>query len=171
MKLIRQRTGAVLIEFCLCLPILVSLCFGMYELYRLYNVHITTYNIAAKIGMWSSVDTSKVTDYIQEGYNLGSNIKLQNQGTILVTGLITGNADKKGVNQTQWTKGSGTTEITGSYPLLSDASAFTLNYQTIVVDIVYNYKPLISLSFISPRTIRKTFCIDYRNDSSFFNPS
>lgn len=147
---------------------MISLCFGIYELYRLYNAHTVTYDIASKIGMWSSVDTSKVSQYITEGYTLGSNINLQSQGSILVTGLTTGNSGGGGVNNTQWVRGSGVSQITTSKPNLSNASAFALDYQTVVVEVVYTYTPMISLSFISARTFRKTFCIDYRGDSSLF---
>ncbi len=165
MNIIKKQRGAILIEFVLCLPIMISLCFGMYELYRLYNAHTVTYNIATQIGMWSSVDTSVVSQYIQKGYDLGSSIDLKNQGSILVTGLRTGKAD---VNKTQWVMGSGVSGITKNSPNLSNSSAFSLDYQTIVVEVVYTYKPMISLSFISAQTLKKTFCIDYRGDSTLF---
>ena len=159
-----SKKGAAQIEFIIVLPILILLSFGAFELYRFVTLNTSLKTSAYNIALWSSRDASasfinQTIDVITLDY---PDLAVSTNASVIVTGLTAGLGTQ---NTIKWAilRGSGTSNVTPSNPILYDSVLYQGPIDSIVVEINYNYVPLF-FGFAS-KILKYQVCIDYRGSN------
>jgi Flp pilus assembly protein TadG len=168
MNFIKNSKGSSLIQFALCLPVMFTLIFGLYEVSRLYYIEYKLYQLAKEFVMKASVTitTSAYNSYVSEINSLGNKISFSTNGSFILTGTVSTDTSNTILWNTPF--GSNTTAVTSSFPALYSATLDDA-YNSLIFEVFYSYTPAITfLSAIFPaRTIKKMICMDYRGTAAF----
>lgn len=182
MNFIKNSKGANLIQFSLCLPIMLTLIFGLYEVSRLYYIEYKLYQLAKEFVMKASVTitTSAYNSYVNEinsvGTNplLGNKISFSTKGSFILTATQAPALTSSNTILWHTAYGSNTTAVTSSFPVLYGSPPNTLSnpYTSLIFEVFYSYTPIMTfLSAVFPaRTIKKMVCMDYRGSAAFPGP-
>jgi hypothetical protein len=184
-RIIDNRAGLALTEFALSLPILIGLVlYGIetvnfaYATQKVGDIATLTVDNVSRIRV--GISEGDVTDAIRGIGGGAANIGFPGNGRIIVSSLrpITDSAGNVTNQQIRWQRCSGALNQSSSYgtpgtnlgvagmgPTGRKVSA-SANSEVIFVEVAYTYQPLISNSFLGPRTIRALAGMNVRDRSS-----
>ena len=144
---IRESRGASLVEFTLLLPLLVTICLGIYETTNYVLLKAKLDEIATGIATWVSAETSTatITDCLIGANLMGASYNFSANGSVVVSGL-----QQVGTTSSQklvWQQASvgGVSKITTNPSTgVVTAAPFTILLDTnvIVVEVTYKYTPV-----------------------------
>jgi len=177
MNFIKNSKGANLIQFALCLPVMFTLIFGLYEVSRLYYIEYKLYQLAKEFVMKASVTitTAAYNSYVNEINSVGTNPLLRNKISFSTKGsfILTCTSANAASNTIRWQKISvgnpNSSAVTTSFPILYNATLSTPgSYNSLIFEVFYSYTPAMTfLSAIFPaRNIKKMICMDYRGTAA-----
>lgn len=153
--------GSVQIEFVLVLPILIMLSFGAFEVHRFITLNTSLKTAAYSVALWGSRDARRnlIRQHIDVVSLDNPELKVGENASIIVTGITAGRGTQ---NLIKWSvsRGTGTSNVTSSYPILYDRRLYKSPIDSIIVEVSYNYTPLF-FSFAS-KVLRYQVCVDYR---------
>lgn len=183
--IIADRSGLAMTEFALSLPILIGLVlYGIetvnfaYATQKVGDIATLTVDNISRIRV--GISEGDVTDAIRGIGGGAANIGFPGNGRIIVSSLrpVTDNAGNVTNQQIRWQRCGGALNQSSSYgtpgnnlgvagmgPAGRKVSA-SANSEVIFVEVAYAYQPLISNSFLGPRTIRGLAGMNVRDRSS-----
>jgi hypothetical protein len=171
------ESGLAFVEFALSLPVLTTLVLVGLETANLAMAHLRVSNIA----MLASDNASRVRDSIDEGDVIelltgakmtGDSISFRQHGRIILSSVEPNTAGTNGASTGQWIRwqrcdgakvvsssygGQGTGQTNASLQAVGPAGnqiAATSGTAIMLVEVVYDYQPLVSSSIFGARTIR-----------------
>ena len=188
------ESGLAFVEFALSLPVLTTLVLVGLETANLAMAHLRISNIA----MLASDNASRVRDSIDEGdvFELltgakmtGDSISFRQHGRIILSSIEPNTAGTNGASTGQWIRWQrcdGAKVVSSSYgpqgtgqtnsslqavgPAGNQISASS-GTAIMLVEVVYDYQPLVSNSIFGPRTIRyeSAFNVRQRTNQAITN--
>jgi len=183
--IIADRSGLAMTEFALSLPILIGLVlYGIetvnfaYATQKIGDIATLTVDNVSRIRV--GISEGDVTDAIRGIGGGAANIGFPGNGRIIVSSLrpVTDSAGNVTNQQIRWQRCTGALNQSSSYgtpgnnlgvagmgPAGRKVSA-SANSEVIFVEVAYAYQPLISNSFLGPRTIRGLAGMNVRDRSS-----
>ena len=187
-------SGLAMLEFALSLPVLTTLVLVGLETANLAMAHLRVSNIA----MLASDNASRVRDSIDEGDVIelltgakmtGDSIGFRNHGRIILSSIEPNTAGANGASTGQWIRWQrcdGAKVVTSNYgtqgtgqnsavlqavgPAGSQIAA-TSGTAIMLVEVVYDYQPLVSSTIFGARTIRyeSAFNVRQRTNQAITN--
>jgi hypothetical protein len=190
----RCESGLAMLEFALSLPVLTTLVLVGLETANLAMAHLRVSNIA----MIASDNASRVRDSIDEGDVIelltgakmsGDTIRFRQNGRIILSSIEPNTAGTNGASTGQWIRwqrcdgakvvasnygGQGTGQTTATLQAVGPAGsqiAATAGTAIMLVEVVYDYQPLVSSSIYGARTIRyeSAFNVRQRTNQAITN--
>lgn len=187
-------SGLAMTEFALSLPILTTL--GLFGLetanlamanLRVSNIAMLTADNASRVR--DSIDEANVIELLTGAKMTGNNIDFRNHGRIILSSVEPNTAGSGGASTGQWIRWQrcdgakvvssnygpqGTGQTNASLPYVGPASnPITASSGTAVmlVEVVYDYQPIVSNSIFGPRTIRyeSAFNVRQRTNQALTN--
>jgi hypothetical protein len=188
------ESGLAFVEFALSLPVLATLVMVGLETANLAMAHLRISNIA----MLASDNASRVRDSIDEADVIelltgakmtGDTISFRQHGRIILSSIEPNTAGANGTSTGQWIRWQrcdGAKVVTSSYgaqgtgqssatlqavgPAGSQIAA-TAGTAIMLVEVVYDYQPLVSSTIFGPRTIRyeSAFNVRQRTNQAITN--
>ena len=188
------ESGLAFLEFALCLPLLTTLVLVGLETANLAMAHLRVSNIA----MLASDNASRVRDSIDEADVIqlltgakmsGDSINFRNHGRIILSSIEPNTAGANGASTGQWIRwqrcdgaksvvsnygGQGTGQNSATLQAVGPAGtqiAATSGTAIMLVEVVYDYQPLVSASIFGARTIRyeSAFNVRQRTNQAITN--
>jgi hypothetical protein len=193
-RLRRCESGLAFVEFALSLPVLTTLVLVGLETANLAMAHLRISNIA----MLASDNASRVRDSIDEGDVIelltgakmtGDTISFRQHGRIILSSIEPNTAGPNGTSTGQWIRWQrcdGAKVVSSSYgtqgtgqnnaslqavgPAGNQISAST-GTAVMLVEVVYDYQPLVSNAIFGTRTIRyeSAFNVRQRTNQAISN--
>lgn len=187
-------SGLAFVEFALSLPVLVTLSLVGLETANLAMAHLRVSNIA----MIAADNAARVRDSIDEGNVIelltgakmtGDNIRFKQNGRIILSSIEPNTAGSGGASTGQWIRWQrcdGAKNVVSSYgpqgtgqtnaslqavgPAGNQISASS-GTAIMLVEVVYDYQPLVSTSIFGPRQIRyeSAFNVRQRTNQAITN--
>jgi hypothetical protein len=193
-RLRRCESGLAFVEFALALPVLSTLVLVGLETANLAMAHLRISNIA----MLASDNASRVRDSIDEGDVIelltgakmtGDTISFRQHGRIILSSIEPNTAGANGASTGQWIRWQrcdGAKVVTSSYGaqgtgqnsatlqqmgVAGSQIAATTGTAIMVVEVVYDYQPLVSSTIFGARTIRyeSAFNVRQRTNQAITN--
>jgi hypothetical protein len=193
-RLRRCESGLAFVEFALALPVLTTLVMVGLETANLAMAHLRVSNIA----MLASDNASRVRDSIDEGdvtelltgaKMTGDSIGFRNHGRIILSSVEPNTAGTNGASTGQWIRWQrcdgakvvsssygvqGTGQTNASLQAVGPAGnqiAATAGTAIMLVEVVYDYQPLVSNAIFGTRTIRyeSAFNVRQRTNQAITN--
>ena len=187
-------SGLALTEFALSLPILTTL--GLFGLetanlamanLRVSNIAMLTADNASRVR--DSIDEANVIELLTGAKMTGNNIDFRNHGRIILSSVEPNTAGTNGASTGQWIRwqrcdgakvvssnygAQGTGQNNASLQAVGPAgNQITASAGTAVmlVEVVYDYQPIVSNSIFGPRTIRyeSAFNVRQRTNQAITN--
>lgn len=170
--------GLAFIEFAMSLPVLVTLglCgletanFAMAHL-RVSNIAMLTADNASRVR--DSIDEANIIEIMTGAKTSGNNIDFRQNGRIILSSMERNTAGSSGASTGQWfrwqrcdgarpattsvygAQGKGQTDATLQFVGTgTNQIAAASGTAVMVVEVTYNYQPLVSASILGPRVIR-----------------
>ena len=188
------ESGLAFVEFALSLPVLTTLVLVGLETANLAMAHLRVSNIA----MLASDNASRVRDSIDEGDVIelltgakmtGDSISFRQHGRIILSSIEPNTAGSGGASTGQWirwqrcdgakvvtsnygTQGTGqTTAVLQAVGPAGSQIAATSGTAIMLVEVVYDYQPLVSSTIFGARTIRyeSAFNVRQRTNQAITN--
>ena len=193
-RLRRCESGLAMLEFAMSLPVLTTLALVGLETANLAMAHLRVSNIA----MIASDNASRVRDSIDEddvnelllgAKSTGDSIRFGQNGRIILSSIEPNAAGSGGASTGQWIRwqrcdgakvavsnygGQGTGQTTATLQAVGPAGnqiAATAGTAIMLVEVVYDYQPLVSNSIFGARTIRyeSAFNVRQRTNQAITN--
>ena len=188
------ESGLAFVEFALALPVLTTLVMVGLETANLAMAHLRISNIA----MLASDNASRVRDSIDEGDVIelltgakmtGDTINFRQRGRIILSSIEPNTAGSGGTSTGQWIRWQrcdGAKVVTSSYGaegtgqnsavlqqvgVAGSQIAATSGTAIMLVEVVYDYQPLVSSTIFGARTIRyeSAFNVRQRTNQAITN--
>ena len=188
------ESGLAMLEFALSLPVLTTLVLVGLETANLAMAHLRISNIA----MIASDNASRVRDSIDEANVIevltgakmsGDSIRFRQNGRIILSSIEPNTAGSGGTSTGQWIRwqrcdgakvvvssygGEGTGQNSAVLQQVGPAGsqiAASSGTAIMLVEVVYDYQPLVSASIFGPRTIRyeSAFNVRQRTNQAISN--
>ena len=188
-RLRRCQSGLAYVEFALSLPVLVTLVLVGLETANLAMAHLRISNIAMLAAdnaarVRDSIDEANVIELLTGAKMTGDNIRFRQNGRIILSS-IERNAAATG-QWIRWQRCDGARQVSSNYgpqgtgqtssvlqavgPPGNQISA-AAGTAVMMVEVVYQYQPIVSDSIFGPRTIRyeSAFNVRQRTDQTLKN--
>jgi hypothetical protein len=188
------ESGLAFTEFALSLPILTTL--GLFGLetanlamanLRVSNIAMLTADNASRVR--DSIDEANVIELLTGAKMTGNNIDFRNHGRIILSSVEPNTAGTNGASTGQWIRWQrcdGAKVVSSSYgPQGTGQNNASLQYvgpasnpitasagtAVMLVEVVYDYQPIVSNSIFGPRTIRyeSAFNVRQRTNQALTN--
>jgi hypothetical protein len=193
-RLGRCESGVALIEFAMSLPVLVTLGLVGLETANLAMAHLRVSNIAMIASdnaarVRDSIDEADVIELLTGAKMTGDSIRFRQNGRIILSSIEPNTAGSGGTSTGQWIRWQrcdGAKNVSSSYgaqgtgqnnaslqavgPAGNQISA-SAGTAIMMVEVVYDYQPLVSNSIFGPRTIRyeSAFNVRQRTNQAITN--
>ncbi len=178
-----EKSGLAAVEFAICLPFLMiagvtgtELAWYTMVTMRVNQVAMQVSDNASRIGETSTVTSRKIYESdindLLIGANLdgGSMLKILNTGRIIISSLEVKNTNQQYI---RWQRCKGLKNVTSSYGITNDVltggmgptgrKVMAITGDAVIfVEVVYDYQPLITSSFMSNKTIRSIATFNVR---------
>lgn len=184
-RLAVDRSGVSMIEFVLCLPLVIGAAMVGIETVNLAYANqkigdiatLTADNISRiRIG----ISEGDVTETLNGLKTLGGTLDFPARGRIIVSSVqpITDSSQAVTNQKIRWQRCTGALNMTSSYGLQGDELgtagigpagrkiATAANTELIFVEVAYTYKALIAGNLLGPRTLRAVVAMNVRERSS-----
>jgi Flp pilus assembly protein TadG len=192
-RLRADRSGMAMVEFALCLPFVVGVAMTGAELtnfttvkMRMSQLALQVADNASRIGTGTVTTTTTISEaqindmLTGAGYQSGK-LNVYSNGRIIVSSLETDPANT-GKYRIRWQRCRGSKVVTSSYGVqgANNLTGITLNGQLItaptstavmIVEISYNYQPIISSAFIPRSTLTETAAMVVRDNRDMTGPT
>jgi hypothetical protein len=193
-RLRRCQSGLAFTEFAFSLPILITLAFCGLEAANLAMAHLRISNIA----MMTADNASRVRDAIDEANVIeiftgakmtGDNLRFRDNGRIILSSIEPNTAGTSGASTGQWIRwqrcdgagnfasaygaqGKGQTDASlQNVGTSGNTIAASSGTAVMVVEVVYNYQPIVSNRIFGPQQIRyqSAFNVRQRTNQALTN--
>jgi hypothetical protein len=193
-RLGRCDGGLAMIEFAMSLPVLVTLGLVGLETANLAMAHLRVSNIAMLASdnaarVRDSIDEANVIELLTGAKMTGDSIRFRQNGRIILSSIEPNTAGTGGASTGQWIRWQrcdgakvvsssygpqGTGQTNASLQAVGPAGnqiAATSGTAIMLVEVVYDYQPLVSNSIFGPRTIRyeSAFNVRQRTNQAISN--
>lgn len=187
-------SGLAMTEFALSLPILTTL--GLFGLetanlamanLRVSNIAMLTADNASRVR--DSIDEANVIELLTGAKMTGNNIDFRNHGRIILSSVEPNTAGTNGASTGQWIRWQrcdGAKVVSSSYGVqgtgqnnaslqsvgpASNPITASAGTAVMLVEVVYDYQPIVSNSIFGPRTIRyeSAFNVRQRTNQALTN--
>lgn len=171
----RDSKGGTIVEFTLCLPLLILVCLGIYETTNYILLSQKLNEIASGVANWVSAKTTSavVSDCLIGANLVGKDYNFSSLGTVVVTGIQTSGSPPAQAVVWRIASPGGITNITTNSGGIVTSSPFPLSLppNLIVVEVSYSYTPIFSyfLSIFPPIKLLKVSQMVPRSGLTF-NP-
>jgi len=188
------QSGLAMIEFALSLPVLTTLALVGLETANLAMAHLRVSNIAMIASdnaarVRDSIDEANVIELLTGAKMTGDSIRFRQNGRIILSSIEPNTAGSGGASTGQWIRWQrcdGAKVVSSSYgaqgtgqnnnslqavgPAGNQISASS-GTAIMLVEVVYDYQPLVSNSIFGPRTIRyeSAFNVRQRTNQAITN--
>jgi hypothetical protein len=176
-RLRRCDGGLAMIEFAMSLPVLVTLGLVGLETANLAMAHLRVSNIAMLASdnaarVRDSIDEANVIELLTGAKMTGDSIRFRQNGRIILSSIEPNTAGTGGASTGQWIRwqrcdgakvvsssygAQGTGQTNNSLQAVGPAGnqiSASSGTAIMLVEVVYDYQPLVSNSIFGPRTIR-----------------
>jgi hypothetical protein len=188
------QSGLAYVEFALSLPVLVTLVLVGLETANLAMAHLRISNIAMLTAdnaarVRDSIDESNVIELLTGAKMTGDNIRFRQNGRIILSSIEPNTAGSGGASTGQWIRwqrcdgarqnvsnygpqgtGQNNASLQAVGPPGNQISASS-GTAVMMVEVVYDYQPIVSNDIFGPRVIRyeSAFNVRQRNDQTLKN--
>jgi hypothetical protein len=188
------ESGLAFVEFALSLPVLVTLSLVGLETANLAMAHLRVSNIAMIAAdnaarVRDSIDEANVIELLMGAKMTGDNIRFKQNGRIILSSIEPNTAGSGGASTGQWIRWQrcdGAKNVVSSYgpqgtgqtnaslqavgPAGNQISASS-GTAIMLVEVVYDYQPLVSATIFGPRQIRyeSAFNVRQRTNQAITN--
>jgi hypothetical protein len=188
------QSGLALVEFAMSLPVLVTLGLVGLETANLAMAHLRVSNIAMIASdnaarVRDSIDEANVIELLTGAKMTGDSIRFRQNGRIILSSIEPNTAGSGGTSTGQWIRWQrcdGAKVVSSSYGVqgtgqnnnslqsvgpAGNTIAASSGTAIMLVEVVYDYQPLVSNSIFGPRTIRyeSAFNVRQRTNQAITN--
>ncbi len=188
------ESGLAFVEFAMSLPVVVTLALCGLETANLAMAHLRVSNIAMLTSdnaarVRDSIDESNVIELLTGAKMTGNNIRFRENGRIILSSIEPNTAGAGGASTGQWIRWQrcdGAKNVASSYGA-QGTGQYNASLQAVgppgnqisaspgtavmMVEVVYDYQPIVSDAIFGPRTIRyeSAFNVRQRTDQVLKN--
>lgn len=188
------ESGLAFVEFAMSLPVLVTLVLVGLETANLAMAHLKISNIAMLTAdnaarVRDSIDEANVIELLTGAKMSGDNIRFRQNGRIILSSIEPNTAGSGGTSTGQWIRWQrcdGARNVSSSYGLqgkgqtnsslpavgpVGNQISASSGTAIMMVEVVYNYQPIVSDAIFGPRIIRyeSAFNVRQRTDQAIRN--
>ncbi len=193
-RLRRCDSGLALVEFAMSLPVLMTLGLCGLETANLAMAHLRVSNIAMITAdnaarVRDSIDEANVIELLTGAKMTGNNLRFAQNGRIILSSIEPNTAGSGGASTGQWIRwqrcdgakvvsssygAQGTGQTNSSLQAVGPAGnqiSASSGTAVMVVEVVYDYQPIVSNSIFGPRQIRyeSAFNVRQRTNQALTN--
>lgn len=171
-RLVRDRSGVAMIEFAMALPLLAGVTvYGIeaanmaYAAQIISDIAVQTADSVARVR--TSISEKDVTDILYGVKSMGTRLQFAQNGRIIISGLepVLDSSNAVINHKINWQRCSGALHQNSSYGTAGQEVGATgmgpdgkkirlaANSYAIVVEVRYDYQPIISSNLFGPRTL------------------
>lgn len=194
-RLTACTSGVAMVEFACCLPFLVAFCMGGVELtnftttkMRISQLALQVADNASRIGTGTVLSTKQISEaqindlLTGAGFQAGK-LNLYSNGRVIVSSLEpVANPNTTNRFRIRWQRCRGSKTWTSSYGNqgTTNLTGATMNGQVVtapdasavmVVEVAYNYQPLIATTFMPHSQITETAAMTVRDNRDMAGPT
>jgi hypothetical protein len=187
-------SGIAFVEFAMSLPVLVTLVLVGLETANLAMAHLRVSNIAMLTAdnaarVRDSIDEANVIELLTGSKMSGDSIRFRQNGRIILSSIEPNTAGSSGASTGQWIRwqrcdgarnvvsnygAQGKGQTNSSLPAVGPAGnqiSASSGTAIMMVEVVYNYQPIVSDAIFGPRIIRyeSAFNVRQRTDQAIRN--